>query len=196
MRSTSELDAALRRIKPERRRGPLRRRDRLSFVPDDVVPARIGPVVLDTCVYLDAGKGKLPRGAQRLLAGASLFHCSVCLAEMAYAFGRLDPKHPDTGETLDYLREVLGRVRVDRTLAPDGGAYVEAGVLTGTLVRTQTLGAPERRRLLLDVLVFLTARQCGYPVLTANTRDFDLIQQLAPSGKVIYYAPVAPTADG
>jgi hypothetical protein len=40
-----------------------------------------------------------------------------------------------------------------------------------------------------DVLIFLTARQIGYPVLTANAKDFDLIQQLAPDGKVIYYSP-------
>jgi hypothetical protein len=54
-------------------------------------------------------------------------------------------------------------------------------------VRTQNLGTPECRKLLLDVLIFLTARQIGYPVLTAYTNDFDLIQQLAPDGKVIYY---------
>src|SRR5260370_32495211 len=30
------------------------------FVPDDVVPGDVGPVLLDTCVYLDGGKGKLP----------------------------------------------------------------------------------------------------------------------------------------
>jgi hypothetical protein len=93
---------------------------------------------------------------------------------------------------LDFLRAALDRVRADRTLVPDGAAYVEAGIITGTLVRTQSLGRPERRKLLLDVLLFLTARRSGYPVLTANTNDFDLIQQLVPSGKVIYDAPVAP----
>jgi predicted nucleic acid-binding protein len=192
LRSISELDAALRRIKPEKRRVPLHRRDRLNFVPDDVVPARIGPVLLDTCVYLDAGKGKLPRGVRRLLADAPLFHCGISLSEMAYAFGRLDSRRPVTADALDFLRAALDRVRADRTLVPDGAAYVEAGIITGTPVRTQSLGRPERRKLLLDVLLFLTARRSGYPVLTANTNDFDLIQQLVPSGKVIYYAPVAP----
>jgi predicted nucleic acid-binding protein len=190
LRSTFDLEAALRRVKPAKRRSPLRRRGGLNFVPDDVVPASVGPVLLDTCVYLDAGKGNLPPGAQRLVAGSHLFHCSVCIAEIAYTFGRLDPTHPDTPATLNFMSETLSRVRTYRTLTPDRDAYVQAGIITGTLVRTQRLGKPERRKLMHDVLVFLTARQIGYPVLTANTNDFDLIQQLEPNGKVIYYRPV------
>ncbi|HXZ00788.1 MAG TPA: hypothetical protein VEI03_12365 [Stellaceae bacterium] len=132
----------------------------------------------------------LPPGARRLVAGSHLFHSSVCIAELAYAFGRLDPAHPETSTAFKFIRNALARVRAYRTLAPDRDAYVEAGIITGTLVRTQGLGVPERRKLMQDVLVFLTACQIGYPVLTANTSDFDLIQQLAPRGKVIYYNPL------
>jgi predicted nucleic acid-binding protein len=185
--STSDLDGALRRLKPHKRRSPLRRRQNLAFLPDDVVPAEVGPVLLDTCVYLDGGKGKLPQGARRLVAGSHLFHSSVCIAELTYSFGRLNPNHPDTPRTLSFLREVLSRIRRDRTASPNRAAYVEAGIITGTLVRTQSLGPPDRRKLMHDVLVFLTARQIGCPVLTANTDDFDLIHQLAPQGKVLYY---------
>jgi hypothetical protein len=192
LRSTFDLETPLRRVKPSKRTEPLHRRGGLHFVPDDVVPTDVGPVLLDTCVYLDGGKGKLPPGAQRVVAGSLLFHCSVCIAEMTYTFGRLDPAHPDTPATLDFISEALSKVRVYRTMAPNRDAYVEAGIITGTLVRTQGLGTPERRKLMHDVLVFLTARQIGYPVLTANTKDFDLIQQLAPDGKVIYYSPVDP----
>lgn len=190
MTSTFDLDAALRRVKPEKRREPLRRRDKLNFVPEDVAPAEIGPVLLDTCVYLDAGKRKLPRGAQRLVAGSPLFHCSVCIAEIAYAFGRLDPTHPATPSALDFLRGILERVQIFRTVAPARDAYLEAGIIAGTLTRTQSLGREGRRKLMHDALVFLAARQIGYPVLTANAEDFDLIQQLAPGGKVLYYRPV------
>ncbi|MGH7033621.1 MAG: type II toxin-antitoxin system VapC family toxin [Stellaceae bacterium] len=194
MRSTFDLEAALRRVKPAKRRKPLRRRGTFNFVQDDAVPANVGPVLLDTCVYLDAGRNTLPLGARRLVASPHLFHCSVCVGEIAYTFGRLDPTHADTPATRDFMREILGRVRAYRTVAPDSDDYVEAGIITGTLVRTQRLGRPERRKLLSDVLVFLTARRIGYPVLTANAKDFDLIQQLAPSGKALYYSPVAPPA--
>jgi predicted nucleic acid-binding protein len=187
--STFDLESLLRRVKPSKRTGPLRRRLGLHFVRDDIAPADVGPVFLDTCVYVDAGKGKLPRGAQRLIATSILFHSSVCIAEMSYAFGRLDPTHPDTPATLEFMRETLSRVRIDRTVAPNREAYLEAGIITGTLVRTQSLAPPERRKLMHDVLVFLTARQLGYAVLTANVKDFDLIQQLARDGNVIYYRP-------
>ena len=146
--------------------------------------------MLDTCVYLDAAKGNLPIGARLVIATSPLFHCSVCIAELVYAFGRLDPSHPDTPTNLGLIREILGRVRTDRTVAPDRDAYIDAGLIAGTLVRIQGLGIPERRKLMLDVLVFLTAQQIGFPVLTANVGDFDLFQQLVPDGKVLYYAPI------
>jgi predicted nucleic acid-binding protein len=192
--STFDLDPLLRRVKPARRRAPLRRRAALAFVPDDVAAADLGPVLLDSCVYLDGGKGRLPPGARRLIAGAPVFHCSVCLAELAYAFGRLDPFHPDTPATLAFLRGLLGRVRIDRTVAPDRETWLEAAVIAGTLARTQGLAPADRRRLMYDALVFLAARRIGHPVLTANAGDFDLIQQLAPNGRVVYYRPVAPGA--
>jgi predicted nucleic acid-binding protein len=188
LKSTFDLDLALRRVKPAKRTAPLTRRDDLAVIGDDAAPSRIGPVLLDTCVYLDAGRGKLPLGARRLLAAAILFHSSVCVAELTYTFGRLDPTHPETPAALAFMRDILDGIRVDRTLAPDADDYVEAGIIAGTLTRTQGLGKPERRKLMLDALVFLTARRVGYPVLTANVGDFDLIQQLAPQGRVVYYA--------
>jgi hypothetical protein len=187
LKSTFDLDIALRRVKPAKRRAPLRRRESLSFVPDDVLPADIGPVLLDTCVYLDGGKGRLPVGARRLIAGSHLFHCSVCVAELTYALGRLDPAHSETPEALSYIRDVVDRIRTYRTVTPTRDAYVEAGIVTGTLARTQSLGHADRRRFMHDVLIFLAARQIGCPVLTANADDFDLIHQLVPEGKVLYY---------
>ena len=190
MPSTLDLRASLRRIKPDRWHEPLRRRAALPFVTDDVRPADIGPIMLDSCVYLDAAKGKLTTGARRLVAASHLFHCSVCVGELVYAFGRLDPTHQDTPATLGILKEILDRVRTDRTVTPDRNAYIDAGLITGTLVRTQGLGKAERRKLMFDALVFLTARRSGFSILTANVNDFDLIQQLVPDGKVVFYKPV------
>ncbi len=167
----------------------LRRRTHLDFVPDDVAPADVGPVLLDTCVYLDSGKGRLPLGARRLLAGSPLFHCSVCIAELTYAFGRLEPAHPDTRRTLGFLRDIIERIRRYRTVTPNPDDYVEAGIVAGTLTRTQGLGPADRRKLMHDVLILLTARTTGCSLLTANTRDFDLIQQLVPDSKILYYVP-------
>jgi predicted nucleic acid-binding protein len=38
-----------------------------------------------------------------------------------------------------------------------------------------------------DALLFATARKYGCVVLSRNVRDFDLLQQLDPSGKVMFY---------
>jgi hypothetical protein len=38
-----------------------------------------------------------------------------------------------------------------------------------------------------DVLIFLTAAKAGVPVLTANRDEFDLVQQLAPTGRFVHY---------
>jgi predicted nucleic acid-binding protein len=38
-----------------------------------------------------------------------------------------------------------------------------------------------------DALLFATARKHGCTVLTRNVIDFDLLAQLDPSGRVIFY---------
>jgi predicted nucleic acid-binding protein len=60
-------------------------------------------------------------------------------------------------------------------------------VLSGTLARTQGYGREQRRRVLNDALLFGTARKYGSAVLSRNVRDFDLLQQLDPSGQVMFY---------
>ena len=41
--------------------------------------------------------------------------------------------------------------------------------------------------LLNDALIFFDARKHGRTVLTRNVADFDLLQQLAPDGQVLFY---------
>jgi hypothetical protein len=140
-------------MKAHRRRSPLRRRASLSYVSDDVVSAEVGPVLPDPRVYLDGARRRLTLGAQRLIAGSRLFHCSVCIAELTYTLGRLDPTHAATPRAHRVLRDILDEIRPYRTLAPSRAAYVEAGIIVGTLVRTQSLGPPDRLALMLDALI-------------------------------------------
>lgn len=190
MISIFDLDAALRKIKPEKRRRTLRRRDDadLTFVAD--VGPKDGPFLLDTCVYLDGGKRKLPHEVGRLLL-APVFHSAVSVAELSYALGRLDPADPRTRRNRPFIRDTLARVREERTVVPDGTVYAAAGVLWGTLARTQSLAETDRRKLLADCLIFLTARKAGLRLLTANAAHYDLMHQILPDAKVAYYWPVA-----
>ena len=45
----------------------------------------------------------------------------------------------------------------------------------------------QERKLLNDSLIYLQARKVGAAILTRNVRDFDLLEQLVPSGTVIFY---------
>jgi hypothetical protein len=40
---------------------------------------------------------------------------------------------------------------------------------------------------LADCVLFLQARKLGFTVLTANIAEFDLLLQLVPSGRVLFY---------
>jgi len=190
--STFDLDAALRRIKPEKRRRPLARRDdaERTFVAD--VGPGDGPFLLDTCLYLDGGRRTLPREAARLLlAPSQLFHSAVSVAELSYTLGRLDPADPRTKRNLPFIRDTLARIREDRTVAPDGAVYAGSGVLLGTMTRTQSLADADRRKLFLDCLILMSARKFGLRLLTANADHFDLLHQIVHDAKVAYYRPIA-----
>jgi predicted nucleic acid-binding protein len=62
-------------------------------------------------------------------------------------------------------------------------------MLTAKVLRLAKLptGQGQERRLLNDSLIYLQARSIGAAVLTRNRRDFDLLNQLSPTGATIFY---------
>jgi hypothetical protein len=100
-----DLARSLRRIKPERFSLSLPRRNDADL---DFVEAAYSlgpPLLLDTCVQIDALEGSLPPEVESLLRARTLMHMSVVLGELAHNFGRLDPRHPRTRGHLDELPE-------------------------------------------------------------------------------------------
>jgi predicted nucleic acid-binding protein len=87
------------------------------------------------------------------------------------------------------LRETIEDIPAHRLHAPIDATWVEAGMLAGELARLsdQPKGVGAARKFLNDALIFMQARRIGAEVLTANVRDFDFLDQLAPSGRVVYY---------
>lgn len=188
MNSIFDLDAALRRVRPEHRTQRLAPPSPITLLPDDADPRSIGPVLLDTCVFIDNGHNRLPMGARRLLAVRGLVHVSsVTGMELAYAFGRLDPEDARTGRSLHHLRFVLDQAPAHRVVTASPADHTLAGVLAGTLARTQGLTQEARRKLLLDCVIFASARRHGLTVLTANHSDFALLAMLLPDGKAAFY---------
>jgi len=101
--------------------------------------------------------------------------------------GLLDPARAQTRGIMEQVVAVIERRPSHRTLATDSEIWREAGILSGTLARLQGYKSGQRRRVLNDALLFATARKHGCSVLTRNVLDFDFLQQLDPSGKVLFY---------
>ncbi len=69
---------------------------------------------------------------------------------------------------------------------PDAETWHLAGVVAGTLARTQGFQPQQRMECLNDALIYLTAAKRGLPVVTTHRVEFDLIQQIAPGGAFLH----------
>ncbi len=187
MSSSPDVRSILRRLKPEKRREPLKRRgiSDLPFIETSSHPPRL--LLYDTTVYVDILQGRFAMAAEVAIRAADAWHSTVTETELIASCGSLDPGHPGTAETIKQITAVIERRPPHRTIVPDREVWLAAGILSGILARLQGYGRADRRRALNDALIFATARKHGMTVLTRNMSDFDLLQQLDPSGKVIFY---------
>ncbi len=182
-----DLAATLRRLKPDKRLAPLARRadSELSFVHD---PVNSGPgLLLDTSVYIDVLQSRAPQTVKDLLLARDVNHSSVALAELLHLFGRLDPAHRDTASVLAPIAAVIAEIRPHRLTAPSIQALAEAGIVTGMIARLTELPKTDRQPMLNDATIFMQALESGFTVLTGNVSDMDLIAQIVPAGRVLFY---------
>jgi predicted nucleic acid-binding protein len=185
-----DLKSAERRLKPQKEQAALRERPHgaLRWAADE--PSTGGPILLDSTVYIDGLQGRTPMEVDNLLRHRSILHSAVCLAELTHAFGRLDPGDPRSRKALTAIADVIETdVPRHRLFAPDIQTWGEAGMLAGKVLRLTKVPPKQghARRLLNDSLIYLQAQRVGAAVLTRNRRDFDLLNQLAPTGAVIFY---------
>jgi predicted nucleic acid-binding protein len=185
-----DLKGAERALKPQKGTAGLRERPQAALRWAVKEPKTGDPILLDSTVYIDTLQGKAPAEIDDLLRYRSVFHSSVCLAELTHAFGRLDPKDLRTRKALATIAGVIeDDIPRHRLFEPDTQTWGEAGMLTGKVLRLAQLptGRGLERKLLNDCLIYLQARRVGAAVLTRNRRDFDLLDQLAPTGSAIFY---------
>jgi predicted nucleic acid-binding protein len=185
---TADLRDVLRRRKPERRRTQLGARHRSELMSvEDFAPSGRALLVPDTNVYIGAAAGTLPALVQDLVERALLFHCSVCLGELATGIANANPSLPSWSALRDHYLELFDSIPSARLLNPDAQVWTDAGVVAGLLARTQGFQRHQRKECLNDALIYLTAAKAGLPVLTADNHQFDLIQRLAPEGQFIHF---------
>jgi predicted nucleic acid-binding protein len=184
----ADIERSLRRLKPERFVGSLQRRpdSDLAFVADAPLPGP--PLLLDTCVYVDALEGTLPPETETLLRIRTIFHLSVILGELSHNFGRLNPRDPRTAAHLGELQGVIADLPPHRIESEvSAGVLLEAGILSGLVFRLGGFQPGQEVAALNDATLYLHALERGYAVLTRNIRDFDFMNQIMPSGRVLFY---------
>lgn len=185
---STDLRALVRKRKPDKRRTriPLRAREALVHW-TDLPGAAPAVLLLDTTVYIHRAAGRLPEGLGELIDRALLFHCSVCLGELAVGVAGADPGRPSWRKLRDHYAELFALVPESRLVIPDATLWAEAGLVAGTLARTQGLQRHQRKECLNDALILLAAARAGLAVLTANRDEFDLLQQLCPEARFVHY---------
>jgi hypothetical protein len=182
-----DLGAALRWLKPQRKRRALSRRpdDRLGWI--DRVPTVGAPVLLDTTVYIDTLQGRSPPSLDAFISLRTCNHSSVCLAELTHVFARLSPADPRTEGSLKAIGQTIRDIPSHRLNAPDDEMWGTSGILAGMLFRLGSYPAGAERKCLNDALVYLQGRKLGWPVVTGNITDFDFLNQLVPDGRILLY---------
>ena len=146
-------------------------------------------LLLDTCVYIDILQGRTPAIVDDFLQVRLVNHSTICLAEMTHLFGRLDPGHPGTRDALREIRRTIDDIPSHRLSAPSPSAMAEAGMLAGLVSRLRGVERGRWSLLLNDACLYVQAVEQGWTVLTRNVRDFDLFDQLIPSGRLLLYEP-------
>jgi len=183
----SDFDAILNRYTPSKWTRSLAYRPRINLPFDATAVPEGAPILLDTTVYVDQLKGDLPPLIIDLIATRPVHHGAPALSELAAAIGYLDPMDSRTAANLKPIIETLERVPPQMILVPGDQEWIEASILSGILARTQGVAKADRRRLLNDALLFLTAAESGAILISRNSKDLDLLLQMKPGVGVLLY---------
>lgn len=167
----------------------------LAYRPRDILPMDPGAVhrnavlLLDTTVYIDGMKrAGLPVGIRALLANHVVRHSPICLGELAFGVGRLDPDHPSTTDNRSAIGRVLDRLSADTFVDLSPAGWTRAGALAGSLARMQGLAHDRRRALFNDAALLMTAQEARLTLVSANLSDMDLLLQAGGAANVLLYA--------
>ncbi len=181
-----DFDAARRwaRLDPQKtlaRRGD----DELPFVDAD----RIGGqgLLLDTCVYIDQMQDRSPQILDDVIAQRQINHSTVAVQELMHSVGVLNPSDARTASAIDAIGKRIKAMPPHRIFTPDIEVLGRAALLSGILCRLQGYAKDGRLRALQDCVLFLQAQKLGLVMLTANIGDYDILLQLVPAGRALFY---------
>ena len=181
-----DFDAARRwaRLDP---RKPLARRDdeELPFVKASLIGGQ--GLLLDTCVYIDQMQGRSPQLLDDLIAQRQVNHSMVAIQELMHTVGVLSPSDRRTAGAIAEIGKQIKAMPPHRIFAPDTEVLGRGALLSGILCRLQGYKEDGKLRALQDCVLFLQAQKLGLVALTANVTDYDILLQLIPQGRALFY---------
>jgi hypothetical protein len=181
-----DFDAARRwaRLDPQRtlaRRGD----DDLPFINASLIGGQ--GLLLDTCVYIDQMQDQSPQILDDLVAQRQVNHSTVAIQELMHTVGVLNPSDARTAGVIDEIGKQIKAMPPHRIFTPDTEVLGRAALLSGILCRLQGYEKDGKLRALQDCVLFLQAQKLGLVVLTANLSDYDILLQLIPAGRALFY---------
>jgi hypothetical protein len=181
-----DFDAARRWARFDGQRSLARRSDEeLPFVHASRIVGQC--LLLDTCVYIDQMQDRSPDLLDDLIARRQVNHSAVALEELMHTVGALDPSDRRTAGVIGEIRKQIAAMPPHRLFAPDLETRARAALLSGILCRIQGYGKDGKLRALQDCALFLQGQKLGLVVLTANVRDYDILLQIIPTGRALFY---------
>ena len=157
----------------------------LPFV--DASPIGGQGLLLDTCVYINQMQDRSPQVLDDLVTQRQVNHSTVAIQELMHTVGILSPSDPRTADAIAEIGRQVKAMPPHRIFAPDVEAVGRAALLSGKLCRLQGYEKDGRLRALQDCVLFLQAQKLGLVVLTANVGDYDILLQLLPTGRALFY---------
>jgi len=166
---------------------PLARRsaEKLPFV--DISRLAGQGVLLDTCVYIDQMQDRSPQLLDDLIAQRNVSHSTIAIQELMHTVGVLRPGDKRTAGAVAEIGKQIHSMAPHRIFAPDVDVLGRGALLSGILCRLPGYAKDNKLRALQDSVLFLQALKLGLAVLTANIVDFDILLQLVPAGRVLFY---------
>jgi hypothetical protein len=181
-----DFDAARRWARFDPHKTLARRGDNeLSFLNASLIGGQ--GLLLDTCVYIDQMQDRSPQVLDDLIAQRQVNHSTVAIQELMHTVGVLNPSDTRTAGAVAEIGEQIKAMPPHRIFAPDIEVLGRAALLSGILSRLQGYGKDSKLRALHDCVLFLQAQKLGLAVLTANVSDYDILLQLIPMGRALFY---------
>lgn len=181
-----DFDAARRWARFDPQKTLARRGDEeLPFVD----ASRIGGqgLLLDTCVYIDQMQDRSPLVLDDMIAQRQVNHSTVAIQELMHTVGALTPSDARTASVIGEIGKQIKAMPPHRIFAPDVEILGRGALLSGILCRLQGYERDSKLRALQDCVLFLQAHKLGLVVLTANVSDYDILLQLIPAGRALFY---------